>query len=170
MSALPPLSLTRCLTNWLTHRTVSNKLSELANLSLFCFFPSLNPPPRPALTTPPLCFHLHPLLHTLPLSVHLQGGPVFPGLPEVQAGGRLGPLLAGIHGPQPGRRSPLHLFRRGWPGEPRRRRGPGQQWRGLRWLRWLPASGLLRCRRETYPGGLTASGGRCLFPNQNWCF
>lgn len=49
--APPPSSLTGCLTNWLTHRTVSNKLSEFSNLSLFCFFSLVTTPPplRPAL-------------------------------------------------------------------------------------------------------------------------
>lgn len=108
--------------------------------------------PLPPLIIPP---HLSPIFAFLsstfcpiPSVPKKKGGPVLPGLPEVQAGGRLGPLLPGIHGPQPGRsRSPVHLLRWGRRGEPGRRRrsgGPGQQRRGLRRHQRLPASGLLR--------------------------
>ncbi|XP_035993251.1 synaptogyrin-1-like isoform X2 [Fundulus heteroclitus] len=79
--------------------------------------------------------------------VAVSGGPVVPRLPEIQAGGRLRPLLPGLHRSQPGcSRSALHVLRRGRLGKPERRRGPGQQRRGLRRHWRLPASRLLRCR------------------------
>lgn len=154
--ALLPVELT--CSDWLNDLyyliSFTRFLSQLINV--YFSLCSLSSPKPSALTLLHLCFPLYPFLNTihpfylpscrLPFPIPPpQGGPVIPGLPEVQVGGRLSPLLPGIHGPQPGcSRSSLHLLWWGWPGEPRRRRGAGQQ----RWSFWrhrrLPASGLLR--------------------------
>ncbi|XP_036069376.1 uncharacterized protein syngr1a isoform X5 [Oryzias melastigma] len=60
--------------------------------------------------------------------IGVSGGAVLLGLPEVQARGRLGALLAGIHRPKPGCRwSALHELRGRQYGESKWRRRPGQQ-------------------------------------------
>lgn len=101
------------------------------------------------------------IFHQFPSSVFPKGVPVVPRLPEIQAGGRLRPLLPRIHRPQPGcGRSTLHVLWRERLGEPGRRRRPGQQRRGLRRLRRLPAPRLLRRR-----GSDGALGLRCC-PNK----
>lgn len=122
----------------LPHLSISPRLSSIRLSSLpSCRLPPPIPPPH-------------------------QGGPVLPGLPEVQAGGRLSPLLPGVHGPQPGRsRSPLHLLRWGRRGEPRRWRGAGQQRWGLWRHRRLPAPGLLR-----YQGAWGVGGGEVAHSSQ----
>lgn len=162
--ALLPVELT--CSDWLNDSLkLSNKLHKPTNQCSLLSLCSHSSPKTSAVTPLHLCFHLWPFLHSfhpsacplcLPVIFHFrplhpQGGPVLPGLPEVQAGGWLSTLLPGIHGPQPGCcRSPVHLLRWGRPGEPRRRRGPGQQRWGLWRHQWLPASGLLR-----YWGGYT---------------
>lgn len=126
-------------------------------LSLVFFF-STHPSPLPALTPLHPCFTVFtPWIFSslslafsisLPFLTPIQGGAVVPGLPEVQAGGRLRPFLPGVLGPQPGcSQCSLHLLRWGRPGESRRRRRPGQQWRCLWRHRRLPAAGLLNCTR-----------------------
>lgn len=106
-------SLTRWLTNWLSHRTVSNELPQLANLSLFCFFSFITPSlpcsntAASLLSPPPVSPHSSPVCASprrASLSWPSRGtswGPTRPSSPRnirtpARMAEHLTPLLAGM--------------------------------------------------------------------------